>query len=174
VTEVITREPVPVFETITLSDFALAITTLPNGTAFLSTENAGMVPVPDAVTVSGDVDPLCVKTMDELSAPAAVGVNVMPNFLVAPEVIEALVGPTVNRALLEVTELMLSVVFPVFVTVTLSVFVLPTATLPIESFFVLTENTPACTPRGVSVPPDDTWGERAIQRSVTTAGTVFM
>jgi hypothetical protein len=43
---------------------------------------------------------------------------------------------------------MVSVVVPVFVTVTLSVFELPVWTLPIESFLVLTENAPASTPSG--------------------------
>jgi hypothetical protein len=72
----------------------------------------------------------------------------MPNFLAVPAGNEALAGPALNRALLDVTELIVSVVFPVFVTVTLSVFVFPTGTLPIESFLVLTENAPASTPRG--------------------------
>jgi hypothetical protein len=86
--------------------------------------------------------------MNELCGPAEVGVYVMPNFLAAPAAMDALEGPALNWALLDVTELIVSVVVPVFVTVTLSVFVLPIWTLPIESFLELTENAPASTPAG--------------------------
>jgi hypothetical protein len=86
--------------------------------------------------------------MKEVCGAAEVGANVMPNFLAAPVSMDALAGPTLNWALLEVTELMVSVVVPVFVTVTLSVFELPVWTLPIESFLVLTENAPTSTPSG--------------------------
>jgi hypothetical protein len=86
--------------------------------------------------------------MKEVCGAAEVGANVMPNFLAAPVSMDALAGPTLNWVLLEVTELIVSVVVPVFVTVRLSVFVLPVWTLPIESFFELTENAPASTPSG--------------------------
>ena len=94
------------------------------------TENPGAVPVPDAVTVSGDVGPSCVNTINEVCAPAAAGANVMPNFLFALTGMDAFTGLTVKRTLLDLTELIVSVAFPVFVTVTVSVFVLPTGTLP--------------------------------------------
>jgi hypothetical protein len=86
--------------------------------------------------------------MNEVCGPAEVGANVMPKFLLAPPDIDAFAGPALNWGLLEVTELIVSAVVPVFVTVTLSVFELPSWTLPIESFLALTEKAPASTPSG--------------------------
>jgi hypothetical protein len=106
------------------------------------TENAATVPVPDAVTVSGDVGPSCVNTMNDVCAPPTTGENVMANALFAPIAMDALAGLTLKRALLDRTEVIVSVAFPVFVTVTLSVFVLPIGTLPIESVLELAENAP--------------------------------
>jgi hypothetical protein len=64
---------------------------------------------------------------------------------------DKLAGPTVNRALLDLVLLIESVLFPLFVTVTLSVFLFPIWTFPIESFFELTENAPASMPAGEPV-----------------------
>ena len=66
----------------------------------------------------------------------------MPNLLDAEAWIEALVGWTANWTLLDLTELIVSVVFAVFVTVTLSVFVLPTGMVPMESLLEFTEKFP--------------------------------
>jgi hypothetical protein len=78
----------------------------------------------------------------------------MPNFLFALTGMDAFTGLTVKRTLLDLTELIVSVAFPVFVTVTVSVFVLPTGTLPIESVFESTENAPlfAAAARSSSAP----------------------
>jgi hypothetical protein len=62
--------------------------------------------------------------------------------------------------LLDLTELIVSVAFPVFVTVTVSVFVLPTGTLPIESVFEFTENAPLFAAAVRSTPPPGTGGWR--------------
>jgi hypothetical protein len=86
--------------------------------------------------------------MREVCAPAIVGANVIPNFRVAPADMEAFAGPALNWVLVEVTELIVSGEFPVFVTVRLSVFVLPVWTLPIESRLELIENALASTPSG--------------------------
>jgi hypothetical protein len=194
VTLLITRGAVPVFVMDTLSGFPVAKATNPYEMVFRLTESAGTVPVPEALTVSGDVGPSCVKTIDDVCAPAIVGANVMPNFLAAPASTDALTGPTVNRALLDLTELIVSVVVPVFVTVTLSVFVLPICTLPIESFLELTEKAPASVALGKfspasgtgeeTVTPDvpvvrSSWacerrGENAIQSRKPIVGAVFM
>ena len=148
VTLVITRGAFPVSDTAMLSRLLLPSATIPNGTDFRSTLNAGTVPFPVAFTVSGDVDPLCVNIMDAVFAPAPVGESVIPNFLEEPGDNEALIGPTVNSVLVDRTLLIVSVGLPVFLTVTLSVFLPPTGTSPSESFLVLTEKAGAWTPAG--------------------------
>ena len=72
----------------------------------------------------------------------------IPNFLVAPARIDTLVGPALNTVLLDLTELIVSVVAPVFVTVSESVFELPTATTPSESLRALIENAPPAAASG--------------------------
>ncbi len=66
----------------------------------------------------------------------------MVNILAVPLKRDALEGRTVNRALVDLTELIVSVVVPEFLTVTVSVFVLPTGTSPIETFLESTVKSP--------------------------------
>jgi hypothetical protein len=178
VTLLITSAAVPVFVTDTLSGFPVAITTIPYARVLRSTENVGTVPVPNAVTVSGDVDPLFVNTINDDCAPAAVGANVMTNFLFAPTAMVPLAGLTVNCALLDLTELMLRLLVPVFVTVTVSDFENPSWTLPIESFFVFTENTPASVLAGEPVLrlswAKERRGKSEKQIRIPNVGTVFI
>lgn len=68
--------------------------------------------------------------MAELCNPAVVGANVIPNFRERFPAIVALEGPTVNAGFVETTEPIVRVLFAVLVTVTLSVWDVPTATYP--------------------------------------------
>lgn len=83
--------------------------------------------------------------ISEVHVPGEVGVNFIPNFLERFEPRLANEGPTVNCGLLDVTELMVRVVFAALVTVILSVLEVPTSTMPRESVHLETVKLPlAC------------------------------
>ena len=79
-------------------------------------------PFPATLSVSDTKPPLLKNTMEDVATPAAVGMNVTPNFMEAPTARLPLVGPTVKKGFDEVTDVIFRVLeASKFVTVTLSI-----------------------------------------------------
>jgi hypothetical protein len=140
-----TRFEFPVFPRVTV-----CVLMVPTGTLLKLrdeglTESTGSVPVPLNEIASGELDALLVTVSVPVAAAAAVGANWICTVMLCPTGIEEAGFPpiTVNAAPEIVAALMFTVAVPVFVTLTLCVPLLPTATLPKLTLVEPADNTPA-------------------------------
>ena len=130
----------PVFVTRTLSTRVLPTFTFPKSILDRERENVERIPVPVAMTESGDPAASCMNMMFVALGPVDVGMNVMVNHRLLDGGTTLADGKTSNSSLDEVTDDIVSGAPPLLVTFTLSILVEFTTTLPKSFEPGLTEN----------------------------------
>jgi hypothetical protein len=128
--EEIVSAPGPPFETITVSVCVEPTSRLPKATLTGVAVNPVSRPQALRPRIDGDPAALCVKVSVPVWEPALGGVIVTTNRPLADGAIEPPTGATTKSGLLEATDEMSREAVPVFVTVTVSLCVVPTRRLP--------------------------------------------
>jgi hypothetical protein len=149
------RRAFPLLVSVTFCELVCPTVTLLKSSEEGEIVKAGCMPVPLSAIASGEFEASLVTVRVPFAAPKAVGANCIWTVMLCPTGIDAegLPPMTVNPAPEMVAAERFTIAVPAFVTVTLCVAVLPTATLPNATLAEFAESTPALPVLPLPAPP---------------------